>query len=299
MNTEDKHYFNLLKNKVGVVFLKNYNAPDTISMWKGEEITLFQEDLFVKVKGKVSEKWFYTYFKNEPDKLPRIDMLNLLSEYVGATNWNTFKLNHKIEEEIKGSNKKKRVYLFFIVISIILGIVFFKLNTKNEFQFCFVDDLLNQPIRKHPLDIKILSNHESPISFKTDSLGCFKYSTSEEYIKFEVKSPYYKTDTIVRYIDNQANGSVQLSADDYALLLKYYTDGNVTDWSKHKQKLKNLIDDEATIYQLYNNSIGVEIFTKDDFVRLLTIPTHNLKRIKILEREIENGKIVKLKFVML
>jgi len=92
---------------------------------------------------------------------------------------------------------------------------------------------------------------------------------------------------------------VQLSADDYALLLKYYTDGNVTDWSKHKQKLKNLIDDEATIYQLYNNSIGVEIFTKDDFVRLLTIPTHNLKRIKILEREIENGKIVKLKFVML
>ena len=55
---------------------------------------MFQEDLFQEVKGKVSEKWFYTYFKNDAPKLPRIDMLNLLSSYVGFENWYAFKSAH-------------------------------------------------------------------------------------------------------------------------------------------------------------------------------------------------------------
>ena len=98
MNSNEKYLFNLLKSAVAKTFLQNNSALEAISEWKGEEILQFQEDLFDKVKAKVSEKWFYTYFKNETEKLPRIDMLNLLSNYVGFDNWNAFKAKHQIRK---------------------------------------------------------------------------------------------------------------------------------------------------------------------------------------------------------
>lgn len=297
MNTENEFYFNLLKEQVAATFLEHNKAADSIKTWKGEEITLFQEDLFAKVKAKVSEKWFYSYFKNVPEKLPRIDMLNLLSEYVGQQNWNTFKSNHGGALQLNSSKSKKKWYVFFAIIPVLL-FVWFGVNTKNEFQFCFVDDLLNEAIVKIPLDIRILSKRESPITMKTDSLGCFSYTSSEEYIKFIVKSPYHKTDTIVRFMDGSKNKQISLAADDYALMLKYYTTGNITDWSTHKARLQDLIDDDALIYQLHGNNIGVELFEKADFVRLLTIPTSGLKQIKILDKTLQNGKIIKLKFII-
>ena len=51
--------------------------------------------------------------------------------------------------------------------------------------------------------------------------------------------------------------------------------------------------------QKLEEQLGIELFEKDDFVRLLTIPTTGLKRIKILDRTLRNGKIVKLKFIIL
>ena len=42
------------------------------------------------MKGSISEKWFYTHIKHEQEKLPRIDVLNLLAEYVGFRNWQAF-----------------------------------------------------------------------------------------------------------------------------------------------------------------------------------------------------------------
>lgn len=296
MKNENKYHFNLLKKLVETTFLENNKASDSIEKWKGDEIASFQEDLFAKVKARVSEKWFYTYFKNTPDKLPRVDMLNLLSEYVGQRNWNTFKTNHNAKSS--ESNRTKRRSLYLLLVLILFGLIWFGVDTKNKFSFCFVDELLGQPIVNVPLDIKVLSENESPISFKTDSLGCFNYVTSADYIRFVIKSPYHKTDTIIRHIENHT-GSIPLATDDYSLMLKYYTDGNVTDWKQHKERLKNLIADNAIIYQLYPHNIGVEVFTKDDFVRILTIPTSRLKRVKVIDKTIENGKIVKLKFIVL
>lgn len=296
MNSETTYYFELLKNKVATTFLKDHAAPKTIEEWKGEEIVLFQEDLFDKVKAKVSEKWFYTYFKKEATKLPRIDMLNLLSEYVGLSNWNTFKNEHKNLVESKDKIKKSKYLLLVFAPVAVLG--WFLLNSSNEFHFCFVDELQNKPIEV-VLDVKIISKEESPIIIKTDSLGCFTYKTAAEYITFVVKSPYHKTDTIVRHINTNANQRVHLTADDYALMLQFYTDGNIKDWKKNKNKLQHLIADDAVIYQFHSNNIGIELFDKDDFIRLLTIPTNSLQRIKILERTFENGKIIKLKFILL
>lgn len=88
--------FELLKKKIiDRFFEENTASSRDISEWKGLDIVTFQEDLFEKTKSTVSEKWFYTYFKSDFKKLPRIDMLNILTEYAGYANWNEFTLKQK------------------------------------------------------------------------------------------------------------------------------------------------------------------------------------------------------------
>ncbi len=299
MTPENTYHFSKLKSAVTNVFLEHNSASTSIHEWKGETITDFQEDLFRKVKAKVSEKWFYTYFKNEPDKLPRIDMLNLLSNYVGYKNWNDFKsAQANPPKNVSRRKLKIGVYVVATIISLFVLIVF-GMNSKNEFHFCFVDEIKNQPITNIALDIKMYQDNESPLYFKTDSSGCFNYITEANRIKFVVQSPYHKTDTIIRSINSNINQTVKLTTDDYAMMLSYYTSGNVKDWNKHKEKLQKMIADDAQIYQLYSNNMNVEIYSKDDFVRLLTIPTKSLNHIQILEKTMMQGKIVKLKFMVL
>ncbi len=67
-----------------------------ISEWKGQEIVDFQEELLQKVNARISEKWFYSHMKSEKSILPRIDILNLLSSYVGYANWNEFRFKMQI-----------------------------------------------------------------------------------------------------------------------------------------------------------------------------------------------------------
>lgn len=81
-------------------------------------------------------------------------------------------------------------------------------------------------------------------------------------------------------------------------MLDYYTNNKLKNWNKRKKELEKLIDNKAVIYQLYSKNIGVEIYTKEEFINLLTIPTNNLKRIRIIRKEFKNDKIVKLKFIV-
>lgn len=101
MKDFDILHFEQLKKEIQTLFLEN-NTPshDDISRWKGIDIIYFQEDLRKKVKGNISEKSFYTYFKISPvAKLPRIDMLNLLSVYAGYQSWYEFKKQHLFQGE--------------------------------------------------------------------------------------------------------------------------------------------------------------------------------------------------------
>jgi hypothetical protein len=98
----DLLHFEQLKKEVQAQYLKEYTPSyDDISKWKGIDIIYFQEDLRKKAKGNISEKSFYTYFKNSPvTKLPRIDMLNLLSIYAGYDSWYEFKKQHLFAGEL-------------------------------------------------------------------------------------------------------------------------------------------------------------------------------------------------------
>ena len=96
-DTEFLH-FQSLKKAVQDKYLETHSpAYDDISKWKGIDIIYFQEDLRQKAKGNISEKTFYTYFKNNSqEKIPRIDMLNILSVYSGFNSWSEFKKKNPI-----------------------------------------------------------------------------------------------------------------------------------------------------------------------------------------------------------
>lgn len=102
MSDLDLLHFEQLKNEVQTQYLDNHTPSfDDISKWKGIDIIYFQEDLRKIAKGNISEKTFYTYFKNSPvTKLPRIDMLNILSIYAGYISWYDFKKKHLFSDEI-------------------------------------------------------------------------------------------------------------------------------------------------------------------------------------------------------
>lgn len=102
MSDLDLLHFEQLKNEVQSQYLENHTPSfDEISKWKGIDIIYFQEDLRKNAKSTISEKSFYTYFKNAPvTKLPRIDMLNILSIYAGYMSWYEFKKKHLFADEI-------------------------------------------------------------------------------------------------------------------------------------------------------------------------------------------------------
>ena len=292
MTDSEKILFESLKKAVADQFLKGNQAPEKIESWKGEEIVAFQEDLFEKTKGKVSEKWFYTYIKNEPEKLPRIDILNLLSQYAGFSNWNTFRT-----EQNPAIKTPKRSYYWLLLMIIPLGIaLYFIFNKSYEYEFCMVDANSNLAITDMVIDIKVLIEGQSPVHFKTDSSGCFQYRSKEKYIRFVVQSPYHKTDTIIRQFSTSHNSVVKVNNDDYAMMLRYYSNGNLKEWKKRREQLGKLFADEAQIYRVFPGQSGVELYSKDEFINKLTTPTSSLKNIQVLQREYSNGRIIKLKF---
>tara|TARA_A100000171_G_scaffold53065_2_gene76088 strand:+ start:2726 stop:3628 length:903 start_codon:yes stop_codon:yes gene_type:complete len=293
------HHFSLLKAKVAETFLEEHHAPKNISDWKGEEIVAFQEDLFSKTQGRISEKSFYNYFKNEPKNLPRIDALNLLSQYTGSENWQDFKAgNIGLVEEKKDKKKKGFPPILWVAISIpILAVFIIQILSENTFTFCMIDEDKNEAITE-TVAIKILLPGQSPVYLKTNSKGCFTYETDLEKISFIVQSPYHKTDTITRSIKGIENSTVTLSVDNYALMLKYFSTGNFKDVEKRQAQLQKLIANHAQIYQVYPNNTGIELYSKADFIQKLTLPTSTLKNIQILSKSYENGKLVKLKFLV-
>lgn len=300
MTEANATYFKLLKEAIAKTFLERQSAPKKMTAWKGETIALFQEDLRNETKASISEKSFYTYFKNTTEKLPRIDVLNLLCTYAGYKNWEEFKIKHSGFEVAKISEAKKAkrtAPLLGTVGLLVIVLGYFYFQQENKFIFCFIDEE-EQTALKNTVRIEVLKPNESSVFLQTDTSGCFNYSSVSDQIKFVVQSPYYKTDTIVRTSTENKNSLVPLRKDDYALMLKYYSDGNLADVEKRRRQLNDLIAPKAQIYQVFNTITGIELYTKQEFINKMTIPTSALKNMHILDKEYTDGKITKLKFII-
>jgi hypothetical protein len=300
----ERQYFELLKTKIVEVMQQtNTGISRNIADWKGQDIIEFQDDLKLKAKEYISEKWFYNHFKTYNEKLPRIDLLNILSRYTGYIDWSEFKYKNRdkitIITEHKGSNK---IFYLLPAIALIVFLVawaLIKTGSITTYKFCFADKDSKEPIRNTKIEVAILYDNESPVQQVCDPEGCFTFKTGEQKIKFLVKAPYYFTDTITRILNKvKRTEEIQLKINDYALMIYYFSNSKVNDWKKRREQLDKIIADTAYICQVFNKSMmGMELYNKNEFIDKLTMPTSGLKNIEIIEILYTDEIITTIRFI--
>lgn len=317
MSRNDQKYFSELKKKIVMKMQESYPGMNpNISEWKGQEITDFQEELLRSVNAHLSEKWFYTHMKSVSKSLPRIDVLNLLSKYAGYANWDDFVFKNKDLIEISQSGEtavaaqpqlrpstSNRYFIIVPAVTIIIVLIFFglfKLFNTREYKVVFYDADTREPITETLIQVQVLTEGESPVTSYANSDGGFYFKTDKSLVKLVIDAPYYRSDTIVRIVKKlQSREVVNLHADDYALMLHYYSEMKVDDWGKRRARLESMIDDGAMIYQVYGDrktGSGMEILNKQEFIDKLTMPSGSLKHIEILDTKYKEGKLVIVRF---
>lgn len=326
--------FDLLKKDVSNRYFETNSASSrNISDWKGQDIVSFQEDVFEKTRSTVSEKWFYTYFKSDFKKLPRIDMLNLLTQYAGYSGWSEFLIKHQKETETlesvsktvdpvetfkpetreiepfepkterleykPRSSKKSRNVWVIILSGLGLGLAavaaYFGLFYQKTYEFCFVDADRNSAITE-PIEITIARKGFTPLELFTEK-GCVEFSSSEDTLLMAINSTYYKQDTFKLNLHQyQGMETIRLEPDDYKVMLRHYSKSSQSVKERIKM-LDEMIANDALIYQVYDNEyFGVEVLNKKQYINLVSLPTSSLKNFTLIEAERKNGKIVKIKF---
>ncbi len=304
-----KHiHFELLKTKIVAMMQESYPGINpSIAEWKGQEITDFQEDLRIRVNAHISEKWFYTHMKSSLPSAPRIDMLNLLSRYAGYANWDdfVFKNSDVISNNLPAVSIQKSANRFFVLIPFLVLIIIalfyglFKIFNTQEYRFCFYDADTREPITNSQIEITLILEGETPIQNLTGPEGCFLLKTEKSLIRMVVKAPYYRTDTIRRMVRKlNRNEMVMLHADDYALIIHYFSMMKVDDWAKRRSRLEAMINDGAMICQVFNDkeATGMALYNKQEFIDKMTVPSGSLKNIEILNSQMRENKIMVLRF---
>jgi uncharacterized protein involved in tolerance to divalent cations len=304
LHQEEKILFSLLKKEIAATMMQSYPGIDPeISNWKGQVITDFQEDLLRKVNGQLSEKWFYTHMKGESESIPRIDVLNILSQYAGYVNWQDFR--HKMEGRLpaqgkqgKSKNALIKIFLFLIIVMALLFIIIKRINTQN-YHFTFIDSDTGEPIPDTNLRVELLMGIEYPMRMLPDEKGSVIVRTNKSRIILIVKAPYYFTDTVERTLRKfKHNEQISLNADYYALMISYFSRSDVNSWEKRREQLDRIFSEDAIIYQFPDNRAGnaMAIYNKWEFIDKITVPSSGMRQIEILDNRYLDGKIVILRF---
>ena len=302
MEVSEGKYFEILKAKIVAVMQQSYpGIPDSISNWKGQNIIDFQGNLRFKQNEYLSEKWFYTHMKSENSKLPRIDILNFLSKYVGYQNWDELKLKNSDGINNLSPDKSNRVfYLIPLLVLTVLSILYLISNLlyTQEYTFCFYDNDTKECIVSSIIEISVLSDNESPVNYLCNKDGCFTIKTNKRILKFVVETPCYHPDTIVRTLNKfNRTENVKLKIDDYAVMIQYFSNSNVKDWIKRRENLNDMFSDSAKIFQVLEGTIGMEIYNKWEFINKLTLPANSLRDIEIIDTKYSDEKITHLRFI--
>ncbi len=305
MHQEEKIIFSLLKKEIAATMMRSYPGIDPeISNWKGQEITDFQEELIKKVNGQLSEKWFYTHMKAECESLPRIDVLNILSQYAGYQQLAGFQIQEhnscssgrNVTEE--PMNFLIRIPLLFLAVMILLFIILKMINIQN-YQFTFIDSDTGVPVINNNLRAEVLMENESPRSIKSDEKGSITVRTNKSEVNMIVKAPYYLTDTVERVLRKfKRNEQISIKPDYSALMISYFSKSDVNSWEKRREQLDSLFSEEAIIYQFPENRSGnaMAIYNKWEFIDKITMPSSGMRQIEIVDNRYLDGKIVILRF---
>ena len=284
-------YFQQLKHTLRKEVESSLHIRKEFKEWSGSDIQTFQIDLEEKCKSTVSEKWVYSHFKKQSEKLPRVDVLNLLSQYCGFKNWDDFIHQNKIEEP---KNQKKKgnwsIVLFIVVFLAAAGLYILK-PIKSHLTVLFTDAYTQKPVSLKSLTYSFGKNETQ---YANRSL-IFKVKNSDT---LKIDGPYYKS--IESWVDISEMPDtlvIKVFPDDYAMMLNYFSRTEHTDWDKRKRQLETAIHNDAIIFQSHPQHEGIEMLNKDEFIDRLILPINSLKNLEIQDIVYKDEQIYNLRFV--
>lgn len=268
-------------------------SSSEISEWKGDDILVFQEELEKQVNGRISSKWFYTHMKSSQESLPRIDVLNLMCQFVGYQNWADFSKEHQNKDRTRKNNSIIK-YISLTIPFLFILLIFIFSGEAEKYTFQIIDFDTNKAPKEN-IQLEWLRAEESSKLLVSDSLGKIEIPVNDLRNKFIVKSPYYKSDTIVRWISEAGGEVYKVKTDDYALMVHYFSTSKVKDWKKRRVQLGTIFHDDAKIVEVIGGNIGVEFYSKSEFINRLTLPLSSLKSLDILSIERKGGQIINMR----
>jgi predicted DNA-binding transcriptional regulator AlpA len=289
----------LFKNlKNDVLFVYKEHHPYFEGTWKtfsSQDIQNLIELIEIKVKQTVSEKWIYTHLKPEKnDKLPRKDMLNILSQLVGFSGWEEYVFKHKVviaepQLNVMKSNKNKLIWLAgLLIITGISAFVFYNLiyEKDNVHSLEVKDSYTNDKINMDDIKATIVNDSsEIPIEIINSEL---QIKTTDS-IKVVINSPFYEQKEVL-VTNTQPHPNIVLEPNDYAMMLKGFMKSDIKDWQTRKEQLNKIFSVDLEVIVMLKNDLGAEYFNKEEFSEKLIIPSASLKKMKVLEIKNEANK---------
>lgn len=288
--------FHKLKNDVLLTYQKQY--PYFEGNWKtfsSQDIQNLIDLIALEVKQTVSEKWIYTHLKVETnDKLPRKDMLDILSQLVGYSGWDeyVFKWKQEVAPIVAQPKRNNKVVFSVGFIGLfLLGIFMYRYLSKEEVQTievknAFTEEQINSDEVKA---VMIENNIETPVEIVDSKIQI----SSKESTKIVLKSPYYKDKTIV--VGKESANTITLQPDDYAMMLKGFMKSDIKDWETRKEQLQKILADDLEVLVMLKNDLGIEYFNKQEFSEKLIVPSVALKRMKVID--IQSNDKNEIKFI--
>lgn len=286
-----------LKDEIAKKVVENHpEINPIISSWKGKEIKIFQEHLAHEVNGRISEKWFYTHIKIETEKLPRIDILDLLSQFVGYKNWAEFV---RLQIGFKSKKSKFSIIVITLIVLVFTSLCYIFLFGSKKYSLTFLDVYSNKPIEVHKLTVTQIFENESPKEIAVNDSGTFVVETNESEIAIVIQAYYYHTDTLFRKINGLSrHEDIRLFPNDYALMIHYLSNSKEDDWMRRRNQLNDMFAENARIFQVNENmEMAIEMYNKQEFINKLTIPINSLRNIEIIDTKFDGDQISRLRFI--
>lgn len=276
--------FQKLKEDVLLTYQKQY--PYFEGNWKtfsSQDIQNLIDLIALNVKQSISEKWIYTHLKSETnEKLPRKDMLDILSQFVGYSGWDEYFFKWKNEPiivaEEKSSNRAKIYFVLFPVLLFLMYLGYKFIKSENiqtiEVKNAFTEEQINSDEVKAVL---IEENVETPIQIIDSKIQI----NAKDSSKILLKSPYYKDKTVI--INKNSNSEISLQPDDYAMILKGFMKSDIKDWQTRKEQLHKILADDLEVLVMLKNDLGIEYFNKKEFSEKIIVPSVSLKKMKVID----------------
>jgi hypothetical protein len=292
--------FQELKEKVLLKYQEQY--PFFQGNWKSfssQDIQNLIGLIEEKCKQTISKKWIYTHLKPENNsKIPRKDMLNILSEFVGFSGWDEFTFQERVVESKELIVvKKSKKWLLILVLPLILAVVYFyKKEVPKSKTIQLNNEFTNEKVNSE--EVKVFEVKDSVQQELEIKEGKVQVSNEKDKTtKLVIQSPFYLPKTVVLNPNSTtvAPQKVNLKPDDYAMMLKAFMLSDIKDWQTRKEQLNKILSDDLEVIVMLKDDLGYEYFNKNEFSQKLIVPTTSLKKMKIVE--IKNDTDEKIQFI--